>query len=239
MQQVSSQRSLREDLMAFVHKKLSIKKKHLAPEKFWAVKDLDLEIKRGEKLALIGTNGSGKSTLLKLISRVTRPTSGKIEIAGKVGALLELGAGFHPDLTGRENIYLSGAIFGLKRREIDAIFDSIVDFSELASFLDVPVKRYSSGMFLKLAFSVVSHLQSDILIADEILSVGDAGFQKKCLQKMKEIGKENRTIIYVSHQMESIVSLCPRTVWMRNGQIEEDGPSERVIDNYLKALSAK
>lgn len=227
-------KSFREDLMAL----FSAKHKE-APETFWALKDLDLEVKRGEKLAIIGANGSGKSTLLKLISRITRPTAGKIELFGRVGALLELGAGFHGDLTGRENIYLSGAILGMKKQEIDAKFNQIVEFSELESFLDLPVKRYSSGMFLKLAFSVISHLDSDILIADEILSVGDANFRKKCLQKMHEIANQNRTVIYVTHNVESIFSFCPRTIWMRNGKIIEDGQSEIVVEKYLHEMAVK
>lgn len=231
-------KSFREDLMALLKRSFS-SGGHDAPETFWALKDLDLEVKRGEKLAIVGSNGSGKSTLLKLISRITRPTSGKIELFGKVGALLELGAGFHTDLTGRENIYLSGAILGMKQHEIDAKFDQIVEFSELVSFLDLPVKRYSSGMFLKLAFSVISHLNSDILIADEILSAGDGDFQKKSLQKMKEIAQENRTVIYVTHHVESILSFCPRTIWIQNGKIVEDGPSEVIVEKYLCKMHKK
>lgn len=226
-------KSFREDLMALLKRSFSAAGQD-SPETFWALKNLDLEVKRGEKLAIVGSNGSGKSTLLKLISRITRPTSGKIELFGKVGALLELGAGFHGDLTGRENIYLSGAILGMKSEEIDAKFDQIVEFAELVSFLDLPVKRYSSGMFLRLAFSVISHLNSDILIADEILSAGDVDFQKKCLQKMKEIVNENRTVIYVTHHVESILSFCPRTIWIKKGQIVADGPSNIVVEQYLR-----
>ncbi len=225
--------SFRETAVSFLKKAIALGKNHSSPNLFWALKGIDLEIEQGERVAFIGPNGSGKSTLLKLISRITKPTTGIIQFSGKIGALLELGTGFHPELTGRENIYLSGAIFGMKKKEIDTTFNAIVDFSELSPFLDLPIKRYSSGMVIRLAFGIISHLKNDILIADEILSVGDHQFQKKCLHKMQEMVQENRTILYVSHHVETILSLCPRTVWMDKGGIIEDGPSPTVIEKYL------
>lgn len=219
-------RSLREDLTNL------FRKKKLVHEEFWALKPLDLEIRRGETVGLIGPNGSGKSTLLKMLSRVTWPTLGELELFGRVGSLLEVGTGFHVDLTGRENIYLSGAILGMQRKEVARHFDEIIAFSGVEEFLDTPVKRYSSGMFLRLAFSVMAHLDSDILIVDEVIAVGDGEFQKKCLEKMRAISQEGRTVIFVSHQMEKVRELCSRVLWLQKGELVADGEAELVLDRY-------
>ena len=193
---------------------------------FWALKDLDLEIAPGEMVGIIGRNGAGKSTLLKLLSRITEPTSGSIRMRGRVASLLEVGTGFHPELTGRENIFLNGAILGMSRREIVSRFDEIVEFSEVEKFLDTPVKRYSSGMYVRLAFAVAAHLEPEILIVDEVLAVGDAEFQKKCVGKMEDAStREGRTVLLVSHQMPTIQNLCTRCVLMDQGQIIADGPT--------------
>jgi len=200
---------------------------------FWALRDIDLEIRRGEVVGIIGRNGAGKSTLLKILSRVTQPTAGRAEIRGRVGALLEVGTGFHPELSGRENVYLNGAILGMKRVEIDRKFDEIVAFSEVESFLETPVKRYSNGMRVRLGFAVAAHLDPEILIIDEVLSVGDAAFRKKCLEKMESVAGEGRTVLFISHNMASIRSLCPRAVLLDHGRIVCDGPSEDVVARYL------
>jgi lipopolysaccharide transport system ATP-binding protein len=201
---------------------------------FWALKDLDLEIAPGEMVGIIGRNGAGKSTLLKLLSRITEPTSGSIRMRGRVASLLEVGTGFHPELTGRENIFLNGAILGMSRREIVSRFDEIVEFSEVEKFLDTPVKRYSSGMYVRLAFAVAAHLEPEILIVDEVLAVGDAEFQKKCVGKMEDAStREGRTVLLVSHQMPTIQNLCTRCVLMDQGQIIADGPTSEVINAYM------
>ena len=201
---------------------------------FWALRDLDLEIGRGEMVGIIGRNGAGKSTLLKLLSRITEPTSGSIKLRGRVASLLEVGTGFHPELTGRENIFLNGAILGMSRREIISRFDEIVEFSEVEKFLDTPVKRYSSGMYVRLAFAVAAHLEPEILIVDEVLAVGDAEFQKKCVGKMEDASsREGRTVLLVSHQMPTIQNLCTRCVLMDQGQIITDGPTSEVISAYM------
>ena len=218
-------RQLSEDLMQL----LKSKKKHVR-EDFWALSEIDLEIHAGETVGIIGPNGSGKSTLLKLLSRVTWPTTGRIELFGRVGALLEVGTGFHVDLTGRENIYLAGAILGMNRREVKSHFDEIISFSGVEEFLDTPVKRYSSGMFLRLAFSVMAYLKNEILIVDEIIAVGDQEFQEKCLQKMHEIANEGRTVIFVSHQLEMIRSLCTRVLSLEKGRLIADGPTELILE---------
>lgn len=222
--------TLREDVMM----RLSRwgRKGKIVQDRFWALSDLNLEVKAGEAIGVVGANGSGKSTLLKLLARVAWPTTGQIELFGRVGALLEVGTGFHPDLTGRENIFLCGAILGMKRAEITQRFDEIVAFSEVESFLDVPVKRYSSGMFLRLAFAVMSHLNSEILIVDEIIAVGDQQFQEKCLQKMKQIVREGRTIFFVSHQAEKVRALCQRLLWLKEGKLVMDGNTEEVLAKY-------
>jgi lipopolysaccharide transport system ATP-binding protein len=200
---------------------------------FWALKDVSFEVKRGEVVGLIGRNGAGKSTLLKILSRITEPTTGFAKINGRVGALLEVGTGFHPELTGRENIYLNGAILGMKRAEIVRHFDEIVAFSEVEKFIDTPVKRYSSGMHLRLAFAVAAHLEPEILFVDEVLAVGDAAFQKKCLGKMDNVAKQGRTVLFVSHNMGAVSGLCSRGIWVDRGQIAEDGPVNKVVSRYL------
>lgn len=202
---------------------------------FWALKDVSFEVEQGEVLGLIGSNGAGKSTLLKILTRVTEPTSGKAIIRGRVGSLLEVGTGFHPELTGRENVYMNGAILGMKRREIDAKFDEIVDFSGVEMFLDTPVKRYSSGMYVRLAFAVAAHLESEVLLVDEVLAVGDAAFQKKCLGKMGEISNGGRTILFVSHNMSAIENLCSRAVWFQDGRVVSMGACAEIIHSYLSA----
>jgi lipopolysaccharide transport system ATP-binding protein len=203
-------------------------------EDFWAVKDLSLEIKRGEMMGIIGRNGAGKSTFLKLLSRITEPTTGRIRLRGRVASLLEVGTGFHPELTGRENIYLNGAILGMSRVEIKRKFDEIVEFSEIGKFLDTPVKRYSSGMYVRLAFAVAAHLEPEILIVDEVLAVGDAEFQKKCLGKMEDVStKEGRTVILVSHQMPAIQNLCTRCILMDRGRLIQQGPTEEIVNAYM------
>ncbi len=202
-------------------------------EDFWALKDVSFEVKRGEVVGIIGRNGAGKSTLLKILSRITEPTTGRVEINGRVASLLEVGTGFHPELTGRENIYLNGAILGMTRVEIRSKFDEIVAFAEVEKFLDTPVKRYSSGMYVRLAFAVAAHLEPEILIVDEVLAVGDAQFQKKCLGKMGEVSREGRTVLLVSHQMGVISQLCHRSIILDNGTISFVGETPRAIERYL------
>jgi lipopolysaccharide transport system ATP-binding protein len=202
-------------------------------EEFWALKDVSFEVKQGDRLGIIGRNGAGKSTLLKILSRITEPTTGRVAIKGRVASLLEVGTGFHPELTGRENIYLNGAILGMSKAEIKKKFDEIVDFAEVEKFLDTPVKRYSSGMYVRLAFAVAAHLEPEILIVDEVLAVGDAQFQKKCLGKMDEVGKEGRTVIFVSHNMTAIKALCNKGILLANGSIEFNGDIENCVKQYL------
>lgn len=202
----------------------------------WALKDIDLEIKTGEVVGLIGSNGAGKTTLLKILSRITDPTEGTVIIRGRVGSLLEVGTGFHPELTGRENIYLNGAILGMKKPEIERKFHEIVAFAEIEKFIDTPVKHYSSGMYVRLAFSVAAHLEPDILLVDEVLAVGDAAFQKKCLGKMNEVSRQGRTVVFVSHNMETITSLCHRGILLREGMIEKDDAVDRTVAEYLSSL---
>src|ERR1700736_135719 len=204
------------------------------PEMFWALKDVSLEVREGEVLGLIGRNGAGKTTLLKILSRITRPTEGWAEIRGKVRSLLEVGTGFHPELTGRENTYLSGSILGMGKREIDRKFDEIVAFAEIEKFIDTPVKHYSSGMYVRLAFAVAAHLEPEILLVDEVLAVGDAAFQKKCLGKMDDVSKQGRTIIFVSHNMGAVRSLCTRAIWLEGGRALDSGDPGKVIDHYLQ-----
>ena len=198
----------------------------------WALRDVSFDVKRGEVVGIIGRNGAGKSTLLKILSRITEPTSGLAEIHGRVGSLLEVGTGFHPELTGRENIYLNGAILGMRRTEIDRQFDEIVAFAEIERFLDTPVKRYSSGMYVRLAFAVAAHLEPEILLVDEVLAVGDMAFQKKCLAKMKDVAQLGRTILFVSHNMQAIQQLCQRTILLKQGQISFSGRSTDAILRY-------
>ncbi len=201
----------------------------------WALSDIDLRIGQGELVGIVGHNGAGKSTLLKILSRVTKPTTGTVELFGRVGSLLEVGTGFHPDLTGRENIFLSGAILGMRREEIQRKFDQIVAFSELAQFIETSVKWYSSGMYVRLAFSVAAHLEPEILMMDEVLAVGDAAFQVKCLDKMHEIRQQGRTILFVSHDMAAITRLCKRVVLLENGKVVQDGEPREVLNRYLSS----
>jgi len=200
---------------------------------FWALKDVSFEVPAGDVVGIIGRNGAGKSTLLKVLSRIVEPTEGEVRIRGRVSSLLEVGTGFHPDLTGRENIYLNAAILGMKRAEIKRNFDAIVDFSEVAQFLDTPVKYYSSGMYVRLAFAVAAHLVPEVLIVDEVLAVGDAAFQKKCLGKMNDVAKQGRTVLFVSHNMGIIETLCTNAYWMEHGRLKKYGPTHSVVQQYL------
>jgi len=206
-------------------------------ETFWALKDASFQVTQGEVLGLIGRNGAGKTTLLKILSRITRPTAGWAEIRGRVGSLLEVGTGFHPELTGRENTFLSGAILGMTRREIAQKFDEIVAFAELEKFIDTPVKHYSSGMFVRLAFAVAAHLEPEILLVDEVLAVGDINFQKKCLGKMGDVARAGRTVLLVSHQLNQIRRLCHRVVWIDDGHIRRDGNTHEVVSAYESAMA--
>jgi lipopolysaccharide transport system ATP-binding protein len=204
-------------------------------ETIWALKDISFEVQPGDLLGFIGPNGAGKSTLLKILSRITEPTTGRVELYGRVGSLLEIGTGFHPELSGRENVYLNGAILGMKRNEITRKFDEIVAFSEIERFLDTPVKYYSSGMYMRLAFSVAAHLDPEILIVDEVLSVGDSAFQKKCLGKMSNVAKEGRTVLFVSHNAVALQSLCEQAVWLNKGEVVESGEVSRIVNGYFKS----
>src|SRR6202046_3882392 len=205
----------------------------------WALRDVSVDVRQGEVVGLVGRNGAGKTTLLKLLSRITRPTAGFAEVRGRVGSLLEVGTGFHPELTGRENIYLSGAILGMKKGEIDRKYDAIVAFAEIDRFLDTPLKHFSTGMQMRLAFAVAAHLEPEILLVDEVLAVGDLEFQRKCLGKMQEVSKSGRTILFVSHQMNQIRRLCERVIWIDSGQVRLDGFAETVIGAYEQSsLSA-
>jgi len=205
---------------------------------FWALKDVSFDVKQGERLGIVGVNGAGKSTILKILSRITTPTEGVIKIKGKIASLLEVGTGFHPDLTGRANIYINGAILGMKKQQIDKLMDSIIDFSGIEKHIDTPVKRYSSGMYVRLAFAVAAHLDSDILIADEVLSVGDTEFQKKALTKLKDLSiSKGRTVLYVSHNLVTVRSLCTTGILMENGKITYSGQINDVADLYSSKLN--
>jgi lipopolysaccharide transport system ATP-binding protein len=227
--------SLRETLTSAVRAPLRLWRRNAngATPTFWAVREVSFEVQPGEVVGVIGRNGAGKSTLLKLLSRITEPTTGRIELYGRVGSLLEVGTGFHPELSGRENIYLNGAILGMARTEIARKFDEIVAFAEVERFVDTPVKHYSSGMYLRLAFAVAAHLEPEILIVDEVLAVGDMRFQRKCLDKMQDVGRQGRTVIFVSHNMPAIARLCPRTILLDSGTVLRDGPSHQVVSAYL------
>ncbi len=209
--------------------------KRATSEEFWALQGINFEVKEGEVVGFVGRNGAGKSTLLKILSRITEPTHGKINLRGRVSSLLEVGTGFHPELTGRENVYLNGAILGMSRVEIKRKFDEIVAFAGLEKFLDTPVKRYSSGMYVRLAFAVAAHLEPEILIVDEVLAVGDAEFQRKCLQKMGDVASAGRTVLFVSHNMQAVTRLCSRCIMLNKGEIELDGPSVQVANAYLNS----
>ena len=204
-----------------------------AAEPFWALKDVSFTISQAEVVGLIGKNGAGKSTLLKILSRITEPAEGRIDLYGRVSSLLEVGIGFHPELSGRDNVYLNGAILGMSRNEIRRKFDEIVEFAEIAKFLDTPVKRYSSGMYVRLAFAVAAHLEPDILIVDEVLAVGDSAFQQKCLGKMRDIRSEGRTVIVVSHNMATVSSLCQRVIWLADGRVKAAGDTQSIVRQYL------
>jgi lipopolysaccharide transport system ATP-binding protein len=206
-------------------------------ETFWALNDVSFEIKQGEVVGIIGRNGAGKSTLLKVLSRITEPTSGYADVYGRVGSLLEVGTGFHPELTGRENVFLNGAILGMKRTEIERKFDEIVAFAEIAKFIDTPVKHYSSGMYVRLAFSVAAHLEPEILLVDEVLAVGDIAFQRKCLGKMDDVAQQGRTVLFVSHNMGLMQTLCQRGIFLKSGQVAEDGTIITAVDSYLQGLA--
>jgi lipopolysaccharide transport system ATP-binding protein len=202
---------------------------------FWALRDVSFDVQPGEVIGVIGRNGAGKSTLLKILSRITEPTSGEARIRGRVASLLEVGTGFHPELTGRENIFLNGAILGMSKQEIRNKFDEIVAFAEIEKFIDTPVKRYSSGMYVRLAFAVAAHLEPEILIVDEVLAVGDFEFQRKCLGKMKEVGNSGRTILFVSHNLGAVQALCQRGIWLKSGCVAGDGTAEDVCRQYMES----
>jgi lipopolysaccharide transport system ATP-binding protein len=228
------------DVMAHKLKRLvsgrSAKESDATREQFWALRDVNFEIAQGDRVGIIGRNGAGKSTLLKVLSRITDPTTGRISITGRVASLLEVGTGFHPELTGRENIFLNGAILGMRRAEIRQKFDAIVAFAEVEQFLDTPVKRYSSGMYVRLAFSVAAHLEPEILIVDEVLAVGDAQFQQKCMGRMRAVGREGRTVLFVSHNMAAVQSLCTKGIWLKQGMIAGSGAAPDQVQRYLASL---
>lgn len=225
-------RALREEIFKLPQRLLQ--RKHQDKEEFWALKDVSFNIMPGDRVGIIGRNGAGKSTLLKLLSRITEPSTGKITLRGRVASLLEVGTGFHPELTGRENIFLNGAILGMSRAEVRRKFDEIVDFAGVEKFLDTPVKRYSSGMYVRLAFAVAAHLEPEILIVDEVLAVGDAEFQKKCLGKMEQVGKEGRTVLFVSHNMAAIKHLCSRAMLFSSGKnVYDSNDIQSIVDKYL------
>ncbi len=225
--------TLRDQVVDSLKRTLRLRARTPRARDLWALRDVSLEVRRGEVVGLIGRNGAGKSTLLKILSRITEPTSGFAQIRGRVGSLLEVGTGFHNELTGRENVYLNGAILGMKKREIDAKFDEIVAFSELAPFIDTPVKRYSTGMSVRLAFAVAAHLQPEILLVDEVLAVGDARFQRKCLGKMGDVAQQGRTVLLVSHNMPAIQSLCHKVLVLDSGAATYEGPAGEAIQRYL------
>ena len=201
--------------------------------KFWALRDVGFEVAPGEVVGIIGRNGAGKSTLLKILSRITEPTTGRVELYGRMSSLLEVGTGFHPELTGRENVFLNGAILGMKRNEVERKFDEIVAFAEIEKFIDTPVKRYSSGMYVRLAFAVAAHIEPEMLVVDEVLAVGDMAFQQKCLNKMQDAGAHGRTVLFVSHNMPAVARLCGRVILISEGRVVSDGPAHQVIDDYL------
>ncbi|CAN5772795.1 ABC transporter ATP-binding protein [soil metagenome] len=231
-EQHSSVREVVEDLGGILRRRLG---RRTPPNELWALRDVSLEVHEGEAVGIIGRNGAGKSTLLKVLTRITEPTAGTSRTRGRVGALLEVGTGFHTELTGRENVFLNGAIIGMGRREVRRRFDEIVEFAAVEQFIDTPVKRYSSGMYLRLAFAVAAHLDADIMVVDEVLAVGDAQFQRKCLAKMAEVERSGRTILFVSHNIDAIARLCPRVVWLDRGHLVLDGPTNDVVDTYLSS----
>lgn len=231
------QENFKDSFSGFAKELFSSKADKTSEEIFWALTDISFEVEQGDRLGLIGSNGAGKSTLLKVLSRITEPTSGSIRMKGRLASLLEVGTGFHPELTGRENIFLNGAILGMKKAEIDQHFDAIVDFAGIERFLDTPVKRYSSGMYVRLGFAIAAHLEPEILIVDEVLAVGDADFQKKSLGKMKDVSKSGRTLIFVSHNLTAVEGLCNKGAFLKNGKIESFGDVGTVINEYVQSVS--
>jgi len=223
------------DSMAGAGRRLVRRDHHQHYEEIWAVKDVSFELREGEVLGIIGRNGAGKSTLLRILTRITTPTAGRAVIRGRVGSLLEVGTGFHPELTGRENVFLNGSVLGMKRKEIIKRFPEIVEFSGVEQFIDTPVKRYSSGMSVRLAFAVAAHLEPEVLLVDEVLAVGDAEFQRRCLGRMEDLSSSGRTVIFVSHQMQAVSQLCERALWLEKGEILLDGPSSEVVARYLQS----
>ncbi len=230
--------TLRDFIPALFGGKFKALSQELAKDEFWALKGISFEVEKGQSIGIIGHNGAGKSTLLKILTRIMYPEKGKVEVNGRVSALIEVTAGFHPELTGRENIYLNAAILGMKKKEVDKKIDSIIDFSELRDFIDTPVKRYSSGMYSRLGFSVAAHMDPEILIVDEVLSVGDIAFQAKCRRRMQEMVKSGITVIYVSHNMPSVVELCERVIMLERGQIKEQGEPAEVIRHYYESYGS-
>lgn len=234
-----SQHTMLRDAVMQTLRKLAGRKSEMSQrDVIWALNGVSLEIKSGDMIGLIGRNGAGKSTLLKVLSRITYPTSGSVKVNGRVGSLLEVGTGFHDELTGRENIYLNGSILGMKKQEIDASLERIVEFADIGEFLDTPIKRYSNGMRMRLGFSVAAHLSTEVLFVDEVLAVGDAAFQKKCLGAMRELSEGGRTVAFVSHNMAAVENLCKRTIWISNGKVLQDGETREVIRAYLNSFDA-
>ncbi|MDY6838683.1 MAG: ABC transporter ATP-binding protein [Thermodesulfobacteriota bacterium] len=231
--ELHGQTQLRDALIDFIKRPLMKRKLHTV----WALQDVTFEVKQGEVLGIIGRNGAGKSTLLKVLSKITYPTSGTVNVSGRVASLLEVGTGFHEELTGRENIYLNGSILGMTKREINDRLDQIVAFADVATFIDTPIKRYSSGMRLRLGFSVAAHLDADVLLVDEVLAVGDAEFQKKCLKAMDDLSGSGRTVLLVSHNMLAVENLCPRTIWVDKGSIRQDGATSHIIKEYMSTFT--
>jgi len=227
-------RALRDVIASSIKNIFNKKKKDKNSQEIWALKDINFNIRSGEKVGVIGRNGAGKSTLLKILSEITEPTEGEVYIRGRIASILEIGTGFHPELTGKENIFMNGAIMGMTHAEIKRKFDEIIGFAEIEKFLDTPVKRYSSGMYVRLAFSVAAHLEPEILIVDEVLAVGDMAFQNKCLGKMKDIGRGGRTVLFVSHNMGAIRNLCENTIWLDKGRLVKKGTTEEVVGAYLR-----
>jgi homopolymeric O-antigen transport system ATP-binding protein len=231
----ASYSTLRETVMNLVRSPLSAFRNGSKTENLWALRDVSFEVMPGDVVGVIGRNGAGKSTLLKVLSQITEPTTGEVDLYGRIASLLEVGTGFHPELTGRENVYLNGAILGMRKREIDSKFDEIVAFSEVEQFLDTPVKRYSSGMYVRLAFAVAAHLEPEILVVDEVLAVGDIAFQRKCLGKMSDVASQGRTVLFVSHNMPAVKSLCRRAMLLQEGHLVLDGEMNSVVNKYLTA----
>jgi lipopolysaccharide transport system ATP-binding protein len=234
---LTTRRSSLREAMASAGARL-VRRDRNSRESFWALRDASFTIMEGEVVGLVGDNGAGKSTLLKLLSRITPPTEGSARLKGRLSSLLEVGTGFHPDLSGRDNVFMNGVLLGMSHAEVRRHFDEIVDFSGVEQFIDLPVKRYSSGMYLRLAFGVAAHLVADILLIDEVLAVGDVGFQKKCLARMGEVAQEGRTILFVSHNLTAVQALCPRTIWINQGRIVADGETRAVLSSYLQSSRA-